>query len=79
MAAEAAVHGYHVAFWVSAGIFALAAVITGSLLRSGPPLSTLHAREMARGRGARPRSAKAFWWPVNPTTAARRGCGSMAG
>ena len=46
LAAEAAVHGYHVAFWVSAGIFALAAVITGSLLRSGPPLSTLHAREL---------------------------------
>ncbi|HEX5909851.1 MAG TPA: MFS transporter [Thermoleophilaceae bacterium] len=47
LAAEAAVHGYHVAFWVSAGIFALAAVVTGSLLRSGPPLSTLHAREIA--------------------------------
>ena len=35
--ARAAVHSYDVAFWVCAGIFAAAAVVVGSLLRSGVP------------------------------------------
>ena len=34
--AEAAVHGYTVAFWWTAGIFAAGAVICGALMRSGP-------------------------------------------
>jgi EmrB/QacA subfamily drug resistance transporter len=42
--AEAAVHGYTVAFATSAGIFALGAVLTAALLRSGPPASTLARR-----------------------------------
>jgi hypothetical protein len=33
--AHAAVHGYTVAFWVSAGIFALGAVLTAALLPRG--------------------------------------------
>jgi hypothetical protein len=33
--AAAAVHGYTTAFWWAAGIFALGAVVTGLLLRSG--------------------------------------------
>jgi EmrB/QacA subfamily drug resistance transporter len=35
--AQAAVHSYDVAFWVSAGIFAGAAVLVAALLRSGVP------------------------------------------
>jgi predicted MFS family arabinose efflux permease len=42
--AQAAVHGYTVAFATSAGIFALGAVLTAALLRSGPPASTLARR-----------------------------------
>jgi EmrB/QacA subfamily drug resistance transporter len=34
LAAEAAVHGYDVAFWVAAGVFAFGAVVVGSLMRS---------------------------------------------
>ena len=34
--AQAAVHGYTVAFWWTAGIFAAGAVICGALMRSGP-------------------------------------------
>jgi len=34
--AQAALHGYTVAFWWTAGIFAAGAVICGALLRSGP-------------------------------------------
>jgi EmrB/QacA subfamily drug resistance transporter len=37
LAAEAAVHGYTVAFWCSAGIFLAGALICGSLLQSGVP------------------------------------------
>jgi EmrB/QacA subfamily drug resistance transporter len=35
--ADAAVHSYATAFWVAAGVFALAALIVGPLLRSGVP------------------------------------------
>src|SRR5258708_5710872 len=34
--ATAAVHGYTTAFWWTAGIFAIGAVVCGSLLRRGP-------------------------------------------
>ena len=34
LAANAAVHGYNVAFWVAAGVFAFGAVVVGSLMRS---------------------------------------------
>jgi hypothetical protein len=34
LAAEAAVHGYTVAFWVAAGVFAAGAVIVGLTMRS---------------------------------------------
>ena len=37
LAAEAAVHGYQTAFWWSAGILALGAVVTALLLESGAP------------------------------------------
>jgi hypothetical protein len=33
--AGAAVHGYTTAFWISAALFALGAVLTSPLLRSG--------------------------------------------
>jgi hypothetical protein len=33
----AAVHSYTTAFWVTAAIFAVSAVVTGALLRSGAP------------------------------------------
>jgi hypothetical protein len=32
--AEAAVHGYTVAFWVAAGVFAVGAVLVGATMRS---------------------------------------------
>lgn len=35
--AQATVHGYTVAFWCAAGIFAAGAIVCGLLLRSGPP------------------------------------------
>src|SRR5690242_6939129 len=35
--AQAAVHGYTTAFWISAGIFAAGAVTTGLLVRRGVP------------------------------------------
>ncbi|WP_320673200.1 DHA2 family efflux MFS transporter permease subunit [Patulibacter defluvii] len=35
--AEAAVHGYTTAFWWSAGIFLVGALVTGTLLRGGAP------------------------------------------
>ena len=34
LAADAAVHGYTVAFWISAGIFAVGALVVGTLMRS---------------------------------------------
>jgi EmrB/QacA subfamily drug resistance transporter len=37
VAAEAAVHGYTTAFWVSAGIFLVGAVVTGLIFPSGVP------------------------------------------
>ena len=36
--AHAAVHGYTTAFWISAGIFAVGAVVAGLLLRPGVPV-----------------------------------------
>jgi hypothetical protein len=35
VAAQAAVHGYTVAFWWAAGIFLMGAVVAGTLLRPG--------------------------------------------
>jgi EmrB/QacA subfamily drug resistance transporter len=37
LAAQAAVHGYTTAFWWSAGIFAIGAIVCGLLLRGGAP------------------------------------------
>jgi hypothetical protein len=37
LAAHAAVHGYVTAFWWSAGIFAVGAIVCGLLLRGGAP------------------------------------------
>ena len=37
LAADAAVHGYTTAFWWSAGIFAIGAIVCGLLLRGGAP------------------------------------------
>jgi hypothetical protein len=37
LAAQAAVHGYTTAFWISAAIFAGGAVVCGVLLRPGVP------------------------------------------
>jgi EmrB/QacA subfamily drug resistance transporter len=37
LAAQAAVHGYVTAFWWSAGIFAIGAIVCGLLLRAGVP------------------------------------------
>jgi len=37
LAAEAAVHGYTTAFWWSAGIFAVGAIVAGLMFRSGAP------------------------------------------
>jgi hypothetical protein len=34
VAADAAMHGYTVAFWVAAGVFAFGAVVVGALMRS---------------------------------------------
>ena len=34
VAADAAMHGYTVAFWVAAGVFAFGAVVVGLLMRS---------------------------------------------
>jgi len=34
LATDAAMHGYTVAFWVAAGIFAFGAVVVGTLMRS---------------------------------------------
>jgi EmrB/QacA subfamily drug resistance transporter len=34
LASEAAVHGYTVAFWIAAGVFAVGAVVVGSVMRS---------------------------------------------
>jgi hypothetical protein len=34
LAADAAMHGYTVAFWVAGGVFAFGAVVVGALMRS---------------------------------------------
>jgi hypothetical protein len=34
LAGDAAIHGYSVAFWVAAGIFAVGAVVVGGTMRS---------------------------------------------
>jgi len=38
--ANAAIHSYTTAFWWAAGIFAVGAIICGTLLRSGHPATT---------------------------------------
>ncbi|HYF28484.1 MAG TPA: MFS transporter [Baekduia sp.] len=45
--AEAAVHGYTVAFWTAAGIFGLGAVVCALLLRGGAPRTVAHAAPAA--------------------------------
>jgi MFS family permease len=37
--AQAAVHGYTTAFWISAGIFAAGALLAGALVRPGVPVA----------------------------------------
>jgi hypothetical protein len=37
--AQAAVHGYTTAFWISAGIFAAGAIVAGALVRPGVPVA----------------------------------------
>jgi hypothetical protein len=44
-AVDAAMHGYTVAFWVAAGVFAIGAVVVGSLMHS------LKIEAVIRGRG----------------------------
>ena len=39
---RAAVEGYHTAFWWAAAIFAVGAIVTGSLLRSGARAAAGH-------------------------------------
>ena len=41
---EAAVHGYTVAFWWSAGIFPLGAIVSGTLLRPGAAVALAEAQ-----------------------------------
>jgi hypothetical protein len=53
---QALVHGYTTAFWWSAGIFAVGAVICGALLRSGP---LAQPGTLAPARGAAPAQAEA--------------------
>ena len=51
LTAQATVHGYTVAFWVAAGVFALGAVLIGGIMRSirvgGPQVSQPHADPLA--------------------------------
>jgi hypothetical protein len=42
--AQAAVHGYTVAFWWAAGIFCLGAVVAGTLLRPGVAVGAADAQ-----------------------------------
>ena len=53
VAADAAMHGYTVAFWVAAGVFAFGAVVVGSLMRSikiatGAPAEPTVEQQLAR-------------------------------
>ena len=41
VAAQAAVHGYTVAFWWAAGIFLFGALVAGTLLRPGTAVATV--------------------------------------
>ena len=59
--AQAALHGYTVAFWWTAGIFAAGAIICGALLRSGP--LTRPAQQAAQDRPG----AGAQEWPGTTT------------
>jgi hypothetical protein len=60
---RAAVEGYHTAFWWAAAIFAVGAIVTGSLLRSGARAAAGTARRSPwrrrrrKGRGRQPRPA----------------------
>ena len=47
VAAQAAVHGYTVAFWWAAGIFVLGAIVAGTLLRPGAALALAEAQPAA--------------------------------
>ena len=47
VAAQAAVHGYTVAFWWAAGIFLLGAVVAGTLLRPGAALAVAETQPAA--------------------------------
>jgi hypothetical protein len=53
---QSLVHGYTVGFWWTAGIFALGAVVCGTLLRRGP-LYPWQARTAAAARAAEPAAA----------------------
>jgi hypothetical protein len=53
---HAAVEGYVTAFWWAAGIFAVGALLCGSLLRSGVRPETVTAQRSLRPRRPRPRS-----------------------
>ena len=44
VAAQAAVHGYTVAFWWAAGIFLLGAIVSGTLLRPGAAVALAEAQ-----------------------------------
>jgi EmrB/QacA subfamily drug resistance transporter len=52
VASAGAIHGYTVAFWVSAGVFVVGAVICGSLLRPGRVVLTPVAPPAAASPGA---------------------------
>jgi hypothetical protein len=47
---QAAVDGYATAFWWAAGIFAIGALVCGSLLRPGARRELSHAAEPAPAR-----------------------------
>jgi MFS family permease len=54
VAADAAMHGYTVAFWVAAGVFAFGAVVVGSLMRSITIEATAPAESAGEPQLARP-------------------------
>ncbi len=58
LAAQAAVHGYTTAFWWSAAILALGAVVTALTLKSGVPRA-MRERELATKPGPGPRPGQA--------------------
>ena len=67
LAGLALAHGYHTAFWWTAGIFAAGAVIGGVLLRRGP-LDQKRAQSRADDRVTTART-----WPLRESAAAYRG------